>query len=68
VYFVRSVVVDFAGAICSLFVVSHVCRVLRYGCTSVLVMFVSVCGEVMAVSSAYEAMLMFGRGVVMSCM
>jgi hypothetical protein len=65
VYFVRSVVVDLAGANFHLFVVNHICRMFRYGCTCVLAIFVLLCLELMVISSTYEAMLMSGGGVGM---
>jgi hypothetical protein len=50
-------VVYFAGDICTLFVVNHVCRVLRYGYTCMLVMFCAgVCVNMMVMASVYEAM------------
>jgi hypothetical protein len=48
-------VVDFPGTICNLCVVHHVCRVLRYGCTCMLVMLALMCVKVIVISSASDS-------------
>lgn len=66
--FVSRVVVDLAGAR-SLFVENQFCSVLRKGCRRLAAVFASLCVLVRVMSSAYEAMCIWGVwGLGKSCM